>query len=153
MTGGVKLVPESQRVSRVGEAMKAEIADILRKKVKDPRIGFATITGITVTRDFRHAFVQITVLEGQTTEKDTLLGLQKASGFIRSELGRRLRLRRIPDLTFQCDNHIGKNPTRADTTRSTRHAQGGNRLISTLRPDGREHAKVVIIYCCISVMD
>ena len=99
-------MPESQRVSRVGEAMKAEIADILRKKVKDPRIGFTTIAGITVTRDFRHAFVRITVLEGEITEKETLLGLEKASGFIRSELGRRLRLRRIPDLTFQCDNQV-----------------------------------------------
>ena len=104
----MKLVPESQRVSRVGEAMKAEIADILSKKVKDPRIGFATITGITVTRDFRHAWVRITVLEGKITEKETLLGLARASGFIRSELGRRLRLRRIPDLTFQCDSQTAK---------------------------------------------
>ena len=104
----MKPVSDYQRVSRVGEAMKAEIADILSKKVKDPRVGFATITGITVTRDFRHAFVQITVLEGKTTEQETLLGLERASGFIRSELGRRLRLRRIPDLTFQCDSQVAK---------------------------------------------
>jgi len=104
----MKPVSDYQRVSRVGEAMKAEIADILSKKVKDPRIGFATITDITVTRDFRHAWVRITVLEGKTTEKETLLGLARASGFIRSELGRRLRLRRIPDLTFQCDSQMAK---------------------------------------------
>ena len=108
MTSREKPVPEHQRVSRVGETMKEEIADILRKKVKDPRIGFATITSIAVTRDFRHAWVQITVLEGETAEKETLLGLARASGFIRSELGRRLRLRRIPDLTFQCDSQIKK---------------------------------------------
>ena len=104
----MKPIPAHQRVSRVNEAMKAEIADILSKKVKDPRIGFATITGITVTRDFRHAWVWVTVLEGQTTEQETLRGLERASGFIRSELGRRLRLRRIPDLTFQCDSHTAK---------------------------------------------
>ncbi len=104
----MKPVSDYQRVSRVGEAMKAEIADILSKKVKDPRIGFATITDITVTRDFRHAWVRITVLEGKTTEQETLLGLERASGFIRSELGRRLRLRRIPDLTFQCDSQMAK---------------------------------------------
>tara|TARA_B100000315_G_scaffold260730_1_gene324563 strand:+ start:2336 stop:2764 length:429 start_codon:yes stop_codon:yes gene_type:complete len=108
MTNGVDLVPEYQRVSRVSEAMKEEIADILRKKLKDPRVGFATITDITVTRDFRHAWVKITVFEGETTEEETLLGLAKAAGFIRSELGRRLRLRRIPDLTFQSDRQMAK---------------------------------------------
>ncbi len=88
--------------------MKTEIADILSKKVKDPRIGFATITEVTVTPDFRHAWVYVTILEDQATTKETLKGLGKASGFIRSELGRRLRLRRIPDITFQCDDHTSK---------------------------------------------
>ena len=103
-----ELVSHHQRTSRVGEVMKAEIADILRKKVKDPRIGFATIISITVTRDFRHAKVHITVLEGNASEHDTLFGLKQATGFIRSELGRRLRLRRIPTLTFQCDRQTTK---------------------------------------------
>ncbi len=101
-------MPNHQRVSRVSEMMKEEIADILTKKVKDPRIGLTTITGVTVTKDLRHAFVSCTIFSPENAEQEALNGLEQASGFIRAELGRRLHLRRIPDLTFRCDVMIEK---------------------------------------------
>ena len=95
------------RPGRLREVMKEEISDILRKELKDPRIGDLTsITSVEVTRDLRHAKVYASILGDDEKQKEAIKGLQSAAGFIRSELGRRVRLRHTPELTFHLDTSI-----------------------------------------------
>jgi ribosome-binding factor A len=84
--------------------MKQEIADILMRKIKDPRIGFVTVTDVEITDDLKNAKVFVSVYGG---DKDaTLKGLKSASSFIRSEIGRRMRLRVVPEILFRFDNTV-----------------------------------------------
>lgn len=92
-----------KRTDRVGDLIRAEIADILMKKIKDPRIGFVTLTEVDVSPDLRHAKVFFSEL---TAQPPTMEGLTSAVGFIRSELKKRLYLRYIPDLVFCRDDSI-----------------------------------------------
>ncbi|MBM4123794.1 MAG: 30S ribosome-binding factor RbfA [Nitrospira sp.] len=92
-----------KRATRVADQIRMEVADIIMRKIKDPRLGFVTVTDVELTSDLRLARVFVTTLEGGQTEADTLAGLAKAVGFIRAELGRRLRLRYTPELIFQKD--------------------------------------------------
>ena len=95
------------RPGRLREVMKEEISDIIRKELKDPRIGDLTsITSVEVTRDLRHAKVYASILGDDEKQKEAIKGLQSAAGFIRSELGRRVRLRHTPELTFHLDTSI-----------------------------------------------
>lgn len=96
----------NMRAERVGEQMKQEIMDIVNNKVKDPRVGFLTITDVELTNDLSHAKVNLTVLGSNKEIDNTFKALEKAKGFIKSELGSRMRLRIIPDLTFEYDKSI-----------------------------------------------
>lgn len=96
----------SLRSSRVGEQMKKELGDIIGRKIKDPRIGFVTVTDVEVTGDLQQATVYITVLGDEEQRENTLRGLSKAKGFIRSEIGQRIRLRKTPELLFEFDESI-----------------------------------------------
>ena len=93
---------EYKRSERVGDQIRMEIADILMTKVKDPRIGFATVTAVDVSDDLRNAKVFISVMG--TDAAKSFQGLENARSFIRSELGRRLKLRFVPELTFHEDH-------------------------------------------------
>ena len=94
------------RVSRVGEQIKKELSQILQTELKDPRVGFVTVTGVEVTNDLSQARVYISVMGDDTQKEETLRALDKAQGFLRSELGRRIRLRQIPELLFKFDTSI-----------------------------------------------
>ncbi|KPB04405.1 MULTISPECIES: 30S ribosome-binding factor RbfA [Bacillaceae] len=94
------------RSNRVGEQMKKELSDIIGRKIKDPRVGFVTVTDVQVTGDLQQAKVFISVLGDDEKRQDTLIGLAKAKGFIRSEIGRRIRLRKTPELFFEFDESI-----------------------------------------------
>ena len=96
----------SLRSTRVGEQMKKELSDILGRKLKDPRVGFVTVTDVEVSGDLQQAKVFISVLGDAEKRSDTLKGLEKAKGFIRSELGQRIRLRKTPELLFEFDESI-----------------------------------------------
>ncbi|MBL7565394.1 30S ribosome-binding factor RbfA [Staphylococcus saccharolyticus] len=96
----------NMRAERVGEQMKQEIMDIVNNKVKDPRVGFLTITDVELTNDLSHAKIFLTVLGSDKEVENTFKALEKATGFIKSELGSRMRLRIIPDLTFEYDESI-----------------------------------------------
>jgi len=93
---------EYNRSERVGDQIRMEVADILMTKVKDPRIGFATITSVKVSPDLRSAKVYISVLE--TDSERSFKGLEAARPFIQSELGRRLQLRYVPEIQFHEDH-------------------------------------------------
>lgn len=94
------------RANRVAEQMKQELTDIISRRLKDPRIGFVTITDVDVTGDLQQAKVYFTVLGDENNKKETLIALEKATGFIRSEIGSRIRLRKTPELFFEFDESI-----------------------------------------------
>ncbi|AGX03911.1 MULTISPECIES: 30S ribosome-binding factor RbfA [Bacillaceae] len=96
----------SHRANRVGEQMKKELGEIIGRKIKDPRIGFVTVTDVAVTGDLQQATVYISVLGDEEKRENTLKGLAKAKGFIRSEIGQRIRLRKTPEIIFEFDESI-----------------------------------------------
>jgi ribosome-binding factor A len=93
----------SQRTERVDELLRQEIGAIVTRDLADPRVGFVTITDVETTPDLRHARVWVSVI-GQPAERDAAVAaLQHAMPFIRHELGRTLRIKRIPDLHVHLD--------------------------------------------------
>lgn|SRR5690625_1035617 len=91
------------RANRVAEQMKKEIGEIINQKIKDPRVGFVTVTDVDVTNDLQHAKVYVSILGDDEEKKESLVGLTKAAGFVRTELGKRIRLRKTPEVTFAFD--------------------------------------------------
>lgn len=91
------------RATRVADQIRMEVADIIMRKTKDPRVASVTVTDVELTNDLRLARVFVTTLLDAEQERAAFVGLNKASGFIRSELGRRLNLRYTPEIVFQKD--------------------------------------------------
>lgn len=92
-----------KRADRVADLIKMEISDILLKQIRDPRIRTITITDVKVTDDLRLAKVYFVELAQDSIHADTLSGIEKAKGFLKRELGKRLQLRVVPDLVFRED--------------------------------------------------
>ncbi len=92
-----------KRAVRVGDQLLREIADLLVKKVKDPRIRGATITGVRLSDDLRHARVYYSVMGSREDFERTQAGLDSAKGFIKKEIGHRMDLKYMPDITFKHD--------------------------------------------------
>ncbi len=92
-----------KRADRVADQIRMEVADILMRKIKDPRVHSVTVTGVEVTADLRIAHVFVTTMETGQAEQEVFAGLSKASGFVRAELGRRLTLRYLPEVIFKKD--------------------------------------------------
>lgn len=92
----------SQRTEKVAHLARAVIGDSIRS-VKDPRVGFVTITAVRVTPDLRQVRVIVSVLGTEEEQEATMEGLASATPFLRSELGRHVRLRYLPELTFERD--------------------------------------------------
>ncbi len=96
--------PAFSRSERVADLLKKEVASMLLREIKDPRVqGMVTVISVKVTRDLRHADFFVSVLGGNPEERAALKGLSKATGFIRRNLGKRLHMRRIPELHFRLD--------------------------------------------------
>ena len=91
------------RASRVGDLVQREIADLIMKKLKDPRVRGVTLTGVDVSRDLRYARVYFSLLGDETQVLQAQAGLESAKGFIRREIGLRMELRYVPDLVFKHD--------------------------------------------------
>lgn len=94
------------RPQRVANAIRKEISNMLYEDLKDPRIGFTTITKVEVTPDLRNAKVYYTVLGDQKKKKSTEVALNSAKGFIKSLIGDRLKLRFTPEIVFVADKSI-----------------------------------------------
>ncbi|MEQ1845259.1 MAG: 30S ribosome-binding factor RbfA [Nitrospira sp. CG24B] len=92
-----------KRADRVADQIRMEVADILMRKIKDPRVHDVTVTDVELTADLRIAHIFVTTMETGEAEREVFTGLSKASGFVRSELGRRLSLRYLPDVIFKKD--------------------------------------------------
>ncbi|GER89169.1 ribosome-binding factor A [Dictyobacter vulcani] len=99
-------MPNSHRQEKLGELMTADLSELIRTRVKDPRVGFASITRVEVSGDLRHARVFVSVMGTPEEQAETMKGLRNASGYLRHELATRLTLRYMPDLSFKLDTSI-----------------------------------------------
>ena len=94
------------RIEKIQELMKQEISQIILRELKDPRIVFVTVTQVEVTGDLREAKVYVSIMGSEEQIKDTWRGLQSSLGFIRREVGQRIRLRVTPELSFLLDKSL-----------------------------------------------
>jgi ribosome-binding factor A len=97
----------AHRIERVGGLIRDEISNLLQRQVKDPRLGnFVTLTEVSVSADLRYAKVFVSCLGSGEDKQQILNGLTAASGFLRNQLAKRLRMRRVPELSFYWDDSI-----------------------------------------------
>ena len=94
------------RSDRLAQELRNEVSFIISRELKDPRLGFATITTVKVTPDLKYARILVSVLGTPEKQKATMAALNKATGFVRKQLGSRLKLRQIPELKFEYDDSI-----------------------------------------------
>ncbi len=95
-----------KRSDKVGDQIRAEISDILLKELKDPRIGFITITKVVVSDDLRTAKIYYSVFGKEQEKEESNKGLESAKGYIKRELGRRMRLKYMPEIAFMFDDSL-----------------------------------------------
>ena len=112
----------SRRPEQMAETLRQVITDGLTREVRDPRVGFVTITGVLVTNDLSHARVMVSVPGEETEKARALEGLQSAAGFLRSRAARALTTRTVPELHFELD-------------RGLEHAARINELLKTIRQE------------------
>lgn len=110
------------RTERVAALVQETLAQTLSTKVKDPRVGFVTITGVTVSPDTSHALVRVSVLGDEEAKSQALEGLESAAGYLRSVLAHTLTLRTTPELRFTLDRGI-------------EHAAHINRILDDLKSE------------------
>jgi len=97
----------THRIERVNSLIRQEISELLQRQVKDPRLGnLITVTGVSTSPDLKYAKIFVSRLDSEEKKQETLNALASASGFFRSELFKRLRLRHTPELSFQWDDSI-----------------------------------------------
>lgn len=94
------------RMERVQELMKQELSKIILQDLKDPRIGFVTVTAVDVSSDLRNARVYVSLMGSEQQIADSWRGLQSSRGFLRREIGHRVRLRYTPELTLELDKSV-----------------------------------------------
>ena len=97
----------AHRIERVNNLIRREISELLQRQVKDPRLGnFVIVTEVSASSDLRYAKIFVSCISSSVKKQEVLNGLAAASGFLRNELARRLRLRHVPELNFQWDDSI-----------------------------------------------
>ena len=101
-----KIEKSFSRKDRVAEQVRRELAELIRTELKDPRVGMISITDVEVTADYSHAKVFFSTLAGSEHVPAVLTGLQKASGFLRRELGKRISIHMTPQLHFVFDQSL-----------------------------------------------
>ena len=95
-----------RRTARLNEQLRQEIALLIRDEVRDPRVGLTTITAVETSPELDHARVYMTAMGEDAEKEEALSGLRSAAPFIRGQLGRRLHMRRIPELHFEIDRKL-----------------------------------------------
>ena len=113
---------QGSRPDRVADQIRSELADLLARDVHDPGIGFVTLTRVRVTPDLQQAHVYYTALGDEKSRRNTDRALARAAGFLRRQIGARLRLKRTPELTFHYDESVA-GQDRIEQLLSEIHAQ------------------------------
>ena len=121
------MAKDYSRSSRVAEQIRRELADLIRLELKDPRVNLVTLTDVEVTPDYAHAKVFFTTLAGAEHLAELTAGLKRASGFLRRELGRRIRIHTLPELHFVYDESV---------ERGTRLSHLIDEAVQSDHPDG-----------------
>ena len=98
----------SHRQEKLGELIAVELSDLMRTRLKDPRVGFASITHVEVSGDLRHAKIFVSVMGSPEDQAATMKGLKHAAGYLRHELAERITLRYMPELVFKLDTSIAE---------------------------------------------
>lgn len=97
----------ARRIGRLNEEIKKELSILIKKQIKDPRVSeFVSITDVHTTNDLRYAKVFISIYGNKEQQEETLLGLKNAGGYLRREIGKKIRLRYTPELLFEMDHSI-----------------------------------------------
>lgn len=96
------------RIRRVNEAMRAVLSDAIATEIKDPRVGFVTVTGVKTSPDLRHARVYVSVLGDDAAREGSMEGLRSAHGFLQWRLASELTLKHTPALTFEYDDTVDR---------------------------------------------
>jgi ribosome-binding factor A len=132
-----------KRTDRVADQIRMEVADILMRKTKDPRVHDVTVTDVELTNDLRIARIYVTTLVDAEAERDVFAGLAKAAGYIRGELGRRLTLRYTPELEFYKDESGPRGDRILSLLDSLGHSGGAvrNKSAFELEAEQRERQK------------
>jgi ribosome-binding factor A len=116
----------SRRIERINALLREEIAILLAREIKDPRLGtMVSITGVDTSPDLRNATVKVSVLGDREEVQETLAALKHAAGYLRREMGARLKLRQIPELTFRLDRSIEEGSRVLDLLREIEHRKDG----------------------------
>lgn len=110
-------MPNIHRQEKLGELIAAELSELICTRVKDPRVGFASITRVEVSGDLRHAKVHVSVMGTPEEQEETMKGLRNANGFLRHELATRLTIRYMPELVFKLDTSIEEGARMLDLIR------------------------------------
>jgi ribosome-binding factor A len=117
----------TRRQRKVAELLHEEISQLIQSGVRDPRLGFVTVTGVDVNADLRHAKVYVTVLGDDIDTQSTLEGLASASGYFRHQLKQTLSLRYIPELKFKLDTSL-EHGSRIEALLDTINQESGQNL-------------------------
>lgn len=112
---------DTKRTQRVADQVLHEVAQILQREVKDPRVGFVTLTGAKVSPDLHYAWLYYTVFGEEGVRRETSKGLESATPYIRRELGRRLRLKATPELRFEFDESVERGLRMEELFQGIRH--------------------------------
>ena len=126
------MAQEYSRTQRVADQIQRELAGLIQREVKDPRVGMATVSAVEVSRDLSHAKVFVTILNGDEDQQEiteSVKALNNASGFLRSQLGQRMKLRIVPTLRFHFDDSLSRGnylSNLIDQARASDPEQGSN---------------------------
>ncbi|MBA4159925.1 MAG: 30S ribosome-binding factor RbfA [Gemmatimonadetes bacterium] len=101
-------MPRFKRTDRINEQLRQEISILVRDEVRDPRVGIVTITAVETSPELDHAKVYITALGDDSEKEEALEGLRSAAPFVRTQLSRRLHMRRVPELHFRIDRVLAE---------------------------------------------
>jgi ribosome-binding factor A len=99
---------QAGRMPRVDEAMREVLSAVITQELKDPRVGFVTVTGVDTSPDLRHATVYVSVLGDDATRADSLTGLEAAHGFLQRRVADQLRMKHTPTLAFAYDHSVDR---------------------------------------------
>ena len=119
-------MPNPHRQEKLGELFAVELSDLLRTRVKDPRVGFASITHVEVSGDYRHAKIYVSVMGSDEERDNTMKALKHATGFLRHELASRIVLRYMPEIVFKLDTSIEKGSRILELIRENEKSMGNS---------------------------
>ena len=121
----------------------AELSDLLRTRVKDPRVGFASITHVEVSGDYRHAKIYVSVMGSEEERTNTMKALKHATGFLRHELASRVVLRYMPEIVFKLDTSIEQGSRILDLIHESEESYGRATLPKTQELTEEDEGEVV----------